>query len=397
MAVARLTSAKSLLSRRSALRYVICLLGIFAVIVLSGLNSRTEVQQSNSTPAVALERQFNHATSQLGQKNIASHSQVPRAAGDYTVVPKIYVEPNPHRWADGITPAVVHIWLKAEKGNQSWSYLAPEELVFQLEPPNALFSPKQVKIAAGANISNPATLTTKQVGKLPVTCSPTQRYSGPPITNPQAEDIEFIAPITDIGIEPRSNTRQVNIPLPIEVFLYNKDDPQKTRLRPSSPISVQLISETGNGAITTIQPVQLTPTEFSKYVDYVGTKTGPDVIRANASYGIDQIKGFTDLDIQFPLWTLLSGLAGSLGGSGVRYFLTKPSKRNKVFIESLFYGVVVCIILIIYPVGTKLPQITNFTQPLLLFVLGALVSAGGPQSLQWALSFIPKRSGQENG
>jgi hypothetical protein len=411
MASARLTSAKSLLNRRSALRSVICLLGIFAVIVLSGLNSRTEIQRSNSTTAVALierltdsatpgqrpQRQFNHAASPASQQQTASHSRVPAPQGDFTIVPKIYVEPAQHLWADGQTPAVLYISLKAEKGNQSWDYTAREELVFQLEPRNALFSPKQVKIVPGANTSEPATLMAKQPGKLPVTCSPARKYDGLAITNPPPENIEFIPPIDAIGIESRSDTCQVNIAVPFEVFLYNRNDLQKTRLRPPSPISVQLISESGNGKIITSQPVRLTEAEFSKYVDYVGTKTGADTITAMASYGNDQIKGFTDRQIVFPLWIFLSGLAGSVLGAGVRYLRAKRLERNKDFVESLFYGVVVCIILIIYPVGTKLPEINNFIQPLLLFVLGALVSAEGPPSLQWALSFIPKRGGQENG
>jgi hypothetical protein len=265
---------------------------------------------------------------------------------------------------------VVYISLKAEKENQSWIYPAPEDLVFQLEPRNAPFTPQQVKIVAGANTSGPATLTTKQAGKLPVTCSPAQRYSGPAITNPEPENIEFIPPINAIGIESKSDMCQVNIPVPVEVFLYNKNDPQKTRLQPPNPISVRLVSETGNGTVIT-EPVILTNTEFFKYVDYVGTKAGSggDTITATASYGNDQIKGFTHLKIIFPLWTFLSGLAGSLLGSGVRFFLTQQSERNKAFIESLFYGLVVCILLIIYPVGTKLPNITTFMQPLLLFPL----------------------------
>jgi hypothetical protein len=409
MASARLTSAKSLLSQRSVLRYAICLPGIFAVIVLSGLNSRTEIQQSDEPPAVALiegfadsatpghspQKQKNHASSPAGQKSSASHSKLP--AGDFTVVPKIYVDPAPFLWADGETPAIVYISLKAEKGDQSWDYPAPEELVFQLEPRNALFSPKQVKIARGAITSEPATLTAKQPGNFRVTCSPTQRYAGPPIKNPQAENIEFISRINAIGIESRSDTYQVNSVVPLEVFLYDKTDLQKTRLRPSGPISVQLISETGNGKIITTQPVQLTDAEFSKYIDYVGTKTGEDTITAMASYGNEQIKGSIRRTILFPLWIFLSGFAGSVLGSGVRYLRARRSERNKDLLESLFYGVVVCIILIIYPIGTKLPEISNFMQPLLLFVLAALVSVGGPQSLQWALSFIPNRGGQENG
>ena len=81
----------------------------------------------------------------------------------------------------------------------------------------------------------------------------------------------------------------------------------------------------------------------------------------------------------------------------MRYYKTTPSGQRMIFLESLFYGGVVCIILIIYPVGTKLPEISNYIQPLLLFVLGALVSAFGPQSLHWALSFIPKGGAEQNG
>jgi hypothetical protein len=425
MASARLTSAKSLLSRRSVLRNAICLTGILALTVLPGLSSKTqirrasvvkpaEIQLSSHTPAGALIepladsanpgqrplRQFNHTSSPAGTKQTASHSPAPNAKpeSEITIIPKIDVFVSaPHLWADGQTPAVLYVSLKAVKGNETWNYTPREEMVFQLEPRNALFVPSRVKIGPGATTSEPAALTAKQPIRLQVTCSPERKYAGLAITSPQPENIEFITPIDSIGIEPLpiSDTCQVNVATHFEVFLYNKNDPQKTRLHPRSPVLVQVVSESGNGTITTKQPVQLTETEFSTFVDYVGTKTGADTVKAIASYEGSQILGLTDRKIVFPLWIFLSGLAGSVLGSGVRYYKATPSGQKKIFLESLFYGVVVCIILIIYPPGTKLPQISIYLQPLLIFVLGALVGAYGPQSLNWVLSFIPVKGGQQ--
>jgi hypothetical protein len=425
MASARLISAKLLLSRRAVLRNAICLSGILAVIVLPSLRSKPqihlasevkpiEIQLSSSTPAGTLIgsltdsvipgqhplHQFNHTSLPANQEQAPSRPQAIKAKreSDLTIIPKIDVYVSaPQLWADGQTPAVVSISLKAVKGSETWNYAPREELVFELESRNVIISPSRVKIAAGATTSEPAIITAKKADIVPLTCTPERQYAGLVITNPQPENIEFITPIDAIGIESSSDTCQVNIAVPFEIFLYNKKDPNKTRLRPRSPISVQIVSESGNGKITTGLPIQLTEAEFSKYIDYVGTKTGADTIKAIASYKDSQIFGINDHKIVFPLWIFLSGLAGSLLGSGVRFYRTIPSGQNLIFFESLFYGVVVCIILIIYPVGTKLPEISNYTQPLLLFVLGALVSAYGPQSLHWALSFVPKGSVAENG
>lgn len=423
MASAPLTSAKSFLARRGVLRNAVCLTGILALTVLPNVSSkrytplasevkptRIEVPGDRSPSlletlndsAVSRQRQplgFNLAISPATQKKASARSRSSKAnlEGDIKIVPKIDVHVSaPQLWADGQTPAVVYISLKAVKGDQTWNYEATEELVFQLEPRNALFSPSRVKILPGSDTSEPASLIAKQPIKLQVTCSPERKYAGLAIVTPQTETIEFITPIDAIGIESASATYQVNVAIPFEIFLYNQKDPGKKRLRPRSPISVEVISESGNGKLTK-QPVQLTANEFSKFIHYVGTKTGGETIVANASYEGEQIRGMTSREIVFPLWVFLSGFAGSLLGSAVRYYKTTPSERNNAFFESLFYGVVICILLILYPVGTKLPEISNYIQPLLLFALGALVSVYGPQSVHWALSFIPKGAGQENG
>ena len=119
-----------------------------------------------------------------------------------------------------------------------------------------------MKIAPGASTSEPANLTAKKPIKLQVTCAPERKYAGLAITNPQTEIIEFITPIDAIGIESASDTCQVNIAVPFEIFLYNRKDPNKTRLSPRSPITVQVVSESGNGKIITEQPVQLTEANF---------------------------------------------------------------------------------------------------------------------------------------
>lgn len=424
MASDRLTIAKSLLIRSSILRSAICLTGILVIVVLTGFSSKTqirrasvaksaEVQFSSRTPRPTLSKtltdsagpgqhpplQFILASSLGGQNQAASNSRASKVQpeGELTIIPKIEVHWSAaHLLADGATPATVYVSLKAVKGNETWNYTPREELVFQLEPRTALFSPSRVKISPGAHTSEPASLTAKRPIKLDVTCAPERKYAGLAITNPQPVSIEFLAPIDAIGIESASTSHQVNVAIPLEIFLYNKKDPQKTRLRPRSPVSIEVISESGNGKVT-MQPVQLTEVEISKFTHYVGTKTGAEIIVANASYEGEQIKGMSNHEIVFPLWVFLSGFAGSLLGAGVRYYKTSPSEKNGAFLESMFYGVVVCIILILYPVGTKLPEISNYLQPLLLFVLGALVGAYGPQSVHWALSFIPKGAGQENG
>lgn len=423
MASARLTSAKYFLSRNAIWRNPICVIGALAVIALPSLSSKTQMRRANIVEPTLIHtssgvqsaslirptnvpseqhplRDSTRASNHVGQRQTSLHSAASNSKlkSDITVIPKIEVFVSaPHLWADGQTPAVIYISLKAVNGNETWNYAAREELVFQLEPRNALFDPALVKIAPGATTSEPTTLTAKRPIKLQVTCTPERKYEGLAITKSQPEDIEFITPIDAIGIEPVSDTCPVNVAIPFEIFLYSRKDPQKTRLRPRNSISVQVVSESGNGNITK-QPVPLTQQELSKFVEYVGTKPGGDTIKAIASYEGSRIEGRSDRKIVFPLWIFLSGLAGSTLGSGVRYFKAEPSERNMmIFFESLFYGVVVCIILIIYPIGTKLPQIVTFIQPLLTFVLGALVSAGGPQSLYWALSFIPKPTGQANG
>jgi hypothetical protein len=377
-----LTSAKCYLHRKSVLRTWIYVTGVISIIAISGFNAKP---QTNITPA----QHAKNPNSQAGKSKLQT---------DVTVIPQIDVFVSaPHLWADGQTPAVIVVSLKAVNGDETWNYAPREELVFQLEPRNALFAPAHVKIAPGTTTSEPATLTAKQPIKLEVTCTPERKYQGLVITKPQPKEIEFITPIDAIGIEPVSSTCPVNVAMPFEIFLYSRKDPAKTRLSPRGPISVQLVSENGNGNILN-QPVPLTKQELSKFVEYVGTKTGGDTIKAIASYEGFQIEGHSTRDIVFPLFTFLSGLAGALLGSSVRYFKTPPNEQNMMIIfESMFYGFVVCVMLIIYPVATKLPQITTFIQPLLMFVLGALASVFGPQSLYWALSFIPKAGGQANG
>ena len=417
----RPTSAKSLLSRRAVSRKAFCLTGILAVTVLTGFGSQTQIQragvakpaETQRTPAATLigtdgritgqpPPQFNVASSFVGQNPAPSSPRPSKAkpGGERTIIPKIEVDRSAANFrADGATPVIIYISLKEVNGNEAWPYIPSEELLFQLElePRSALISPSQVKISPGAHTSEPASLTAKRPDKLQVTCTPVRKYAGLAITKPQPEIIVFITPIDAIGIESASSSDQVNVAIPFEIFLYNKKDPAKKRLSPRSPITVEVISESGNGKITA-QPVQLTENEFSKFIHFVGTKTGAETIVANASYEGEQIRGMTNRKIVFPLWVFLSGFFGSLLGAGVRYYKTKPLERTKFdYLESLFYGVVVCILVILYPPGTKLPDITHYIQPLLLFVLGALVGVYGQPSVHWALSFIPKGASQQNG
>ena len=420
MTLNRLKRAKSLLGRSSVSRNAFWLTGILAVTVLTGFGSATQIrrvgvatpaeiertpaatliEKGHGLPGEPLPRRLNVASSFVGQNAAPSKSRTPKPKpeGDLTIIPNIDVDVSAtHLWADGATPAIVTISLKAVRGNEAWSYTAPEDLVFHLEPRNASFSPKRVKIPRGAHTSEPASLIAKRPDKFEVTCTPERKYAGIAITTPQPKIIEFITPIDAIGIESGSASLQVNVAIPFEIFLYDKKDPARTRLRPRSPITVQVISESGNGNITA-QPVHLTENEFSKFIHYVGTKTGAETIVANASYEGHQIKGITNRNIVFPLWIFLSGVFGSLLGAGVRYYKTIPSERSQAdYLESVFYGVVVCVLVILYPPGTKLPQISNFIQPLVMFALGALVGVYGQPSVHWALSFIPKGAGQQNG
>lgn len=409
MAPARPTSAKSLLRRRTVLRSVICLTGILAVTILPGLSSKTqirrqsvvrpaEIQLSSRTLAAALiEPLAGSVTPAQRPLKPVNHAST-KAENDVTIIPIMdVVVLAPHLWADGQTPAVVYISLKEIRGNETWNFSAREEMVFQLEPRTAGFVPSRVRIAPGATTSEPASLTAKKPEPLQLTCTPERKYAGLSITNPQPRNIEFITPIDAIGIESASDTCQVNVAIPFEIFLYNKSDPNKTRLTPRSPISVQLRSESGNGKIITTQPVQLTKDEPSKYVDYVGTKTGADTIKAIASYEESQILGVNDRKIVFPLWIFLVGVIGSILGSAVRYYQADQSERTNVFFYSLFWGVVTCLLIILYPIGTKLVEISNYIQPTLMFVLGALASAQVPKGVNWIVSLIPKGGEQENG
>ena len=416
MASARLDSATCFLRQKSVSRNLIRVIGVLLVIALvifgssktktgvvnsTGIHVSSDVASPNlmgPTSVSAEPHTLDYSNSALKPEDpqrasLQSPAGKPKPKGEITIIPKIEVFVAASAlWADGQTPALIYISLKATNGKETWNHPAEEEMLFQLEPRTTQFDPAVVKIAPGKNTSEPATLTSKHPIKLQVTCTPERRYEGLAVATAQPQDIEFVTPIDAIGIEPVSGTCPLNVSMPIEIFLYNKKDP-KTRLPPRSPISVQVVSESGNGNITN-QPVQLTQQELSRFIGYVGTKAGRDMIKAIASYEGLPIEGRTDRRIVFPLFVFLSGVAGSMLGAGLRHFKAAPSKRRMIFLESLFYGVVICIILIMYPPGTKLPEISNFLQPLLIFVLGALVSAFGPPSVHWALSFIPKTGGQ---
>ena len=163
MASVRLTGAISCLRRTAILQNAIRFTCVLAVTLLPTFSPNTEIRLASATkpdeiqllssaPAAALIeplsgsaiaakdplRRLNHAP-QGDKKRTVSGSAAPKAKSksDVTIVPKIEVS-APYFWADGHTPAVVYVSLKAKNGDEMWNYEAQEELVFQLEPRNAL-------------------------------------------------------------------------------------------------------------------------------------------------------------------------------------------------------------------------------------------------------------------
>jgi hypothetical protein len=311
------------------------------------------------------------------------------ASGRSTIVPKISVVSSPPFWS-GESVVTIIISLQEVKDNQRWIYRPQQAISFVLEPRNASFAPAIIRIPRGEDHSEPTTLTSTQTGIVQVTCIPDRAYEGLAIQNAEPAPIQFLEPIDRIGLEPVEGKSQVNIATLFEVFLYNHKDP-KTKLRPASAISVQLASENGNGSVAE-EVVQLTNQDFSKLVHYVGTKTGRDRVVALAHYENRPLGGKSERQILFPLWIFLSGLVGSVVGSLVRSLISDSPKRGRVFLESFVFGLIFCFIVILFPLGTRLPHISNFLQPLLILALAALVSSLGPEFLKLLLSFVPARS-----
>jgi hypothetical protein len=309
------------------------------------------------------------------------------------IVPRINFHQSKLRlWADGKDPAIITISLEVLSGGERYRYKSPNEMVFILEPPNVAFVPSQVRIAREKDESDPFILTAQQPMVVEVNCLPTREYKG--LTLAQPATVEFITPINRIGIEPASESVLVNISKPFEIYLYDSADPNKSRLAPADVVDVQLLSENGNGKVLE-SPVQLSSHTFSKFASYLGRRPGGDVIIANAHYERLVLKAKSDRWVKFQWWSFLAGVLGAFVGS-LGSFIFKRGNQWQNFCESFASGVGFCLIVILFPIGTNLPQITDYLSwPLVLF-LALMVSYGGPELLKLLLSFVPRGGPNQN-
>lgn len=304
------------------------------------------------------------------------------------VVPKMNVS-SQRLSADG-DPALITISLEGVRGSEKWVYKATEEIGFHLEPRNSSFTSSTVKILPGQSVSETTKLTAKRPETVEVSCTPERRHSDLTIKSCQPVKIEFVVPIDSVGIEPLSDQSPINIPAVFQVYLCNQKDP-KTPLVPANEVSVDLSSQNGNGTVAE-KTVKLTTSDSSRLVHYVGTRTGQDAILAVGTYEKTPIKGRSDRLIFFPWWTFFAGLAGALVGSLVRIIIGDRARKFQNFIESFAFGFVFCLIVIFFPTGTSLPQISDYVQPGLVLAFAILVGILGPEFLKQLISLGTPRS-----
>jgi hypothetical protein len=329
-----------------------------------------------------------HSTSRLvgsAQENTAPKQKQP--AGTLTIIPKIVVLSKPPFWATSTDTVVMKISLEALRGSQRVIYKRHPKISLILRPANAAFSSSRVDIPDGSDESDPFTLTSSVAQPIEVTCAPDNDYSGPLIAQAEPAKITFLAPINKIGIEPVFHECDINVGATFKVFLYNQADKEKVALAPIAPVLIQLSSQSENGTLEKTQ-VELTTQEFSQNIRYVGTKLGYDTITALGHYQTRELTGASDRRILFPWLTFIAGLVGTLIGAILRAKMGAQTERRKNFIESSIWGLAWCTILILYPIGTNLPQITTYLQPALGFVLALVLSFFGPKVFNYGLSFI---------
>ena len=250
-------------------------------------------------------------------------------------------------------------------------YTPKENIVFHLQPGNSSFAPATVKVLPGQSTSTVTRLTAKTQGPLEVTCTQDRPHKGVTILPCAAVKMDFVFPINLIAIEPIKGDLPINIARPFRVFLCNQSNPQ-VELAPPSDVLIQLFSDNGNGNISE-STITLTSVKSSQLVRYMGTRLGSDAILANGTYVGGPIKGNSARTIFFPWWTFLIGLFGGFLGSLLRSWLTDDQRKVKAFAEAFGCGLVFCLIVILFPAGTKL-GIQEYVQPWLIFAFAFLIS-----------------------
>jgi hypothetical protein len=289
---------------------------------------------------------------------------------EITVIPKINFQGD-KLWADGATPVVIWISLEVVKGRERWPYTPKEEFVFNLGPGNSAFAPPTVKVLPGQSKSTETRLTARQQGSVEVTCTPDRPHNGVTIVPCEAAKMDFVFPINLIAIEPVEGESPINIARPFRVFLCNRNNP-KVELPPPTDVSIQLESDNGNGNISE-STITLTTAASSHLVRYMGTRLGKDAILANGTYIGGPIKGNSPRAISFPWFMFLVGVVGTFLGSLLRSWLSDETRKKKAFAEAFGCGLAFCLIVILFPAGTKL-GIQEHVQPWLICAFAFLVS-----------------------
>jgi hypothetical protein len=308
------------------------------------------------------------------------------------VLPRLHVL-SPKYLRAGRDDAEILISLTIMKGGRPSDFKDHEDIVFNIEPvqANVSFFPSNViTIKKGANRSERIKLTAEQPCDIELACTPDQDYPGMRPLEPKS--VQFIPPIDGIEIAPQSGDVQVNISRPFVLYLRNETGGVGMPMAPSQPVDVQLESENGNGKV--VEPsVQLSAQKPSILVHYVGQRIGTDTIIARANYAEGPISGNATRRIAFPWVLFFFGEVGAVIGSCLRGLMGDPgSLRNRLkrAFEGLLMSTAFCVIVILFPMGTTLPQIGNFIQPGLMLVLTFLVSYLGTGFLKLLLSFLPK-------
>jgi hypothetical protein len=296
--------------------------------------------------------------------------QANTSEGPTTVIPTINYQAD-RLWADGTTPVVMWISLEVVRGQERWPYTPTEEFIFNLGPSNSSFSKATVNILPGQNKSSETRLTVKQQGPVVVTCTQDRPHEGVTVLPCQPVRMDFVFPINLIAIEPVKGESPINIGRTFRVFLSNQNNPQ-AELPPLGDVPIQLFSDNGNGNISE-SDITLNSMHSSHLVRYRGTRLGTDAILANATYLGGPLKGNSPRMTFFPWWTFLIGSWGAVLGSLLRCWVSGDSKKLKAFVEALGCGLIFCLIVILFPVGTKL-GIEDYVQPWLVFSFAFLVS-----------------------
>lgn len=330
-----------------------------------------------------------YTLAQVNQYRSALQTTKQPQSSEIKIIPHIEVhKTKPQFWSDGKDPVIITIWLEATKDGNRWLYEAEEDMVFVLQPISARFNPPQITISKGATRSEPATVTAQQPGTLEINCLPAHQYNG--LTAANAVKVDFVAPINAIGFESVPPRVLVNISKPFEVYLYNRNDPNATKLAPSDAVNVAIRSDNGNGKVSE-SPIKLDNAAPFKDLSYVGTRMGSDTIVASGQYANVPLKIKTDVAIVFQWENFVFGVIGAFLGSLLRSSLSIRGRHLRRirrphlwwglgtivcrflyrFIESFALGVAFCLLVIVYSLG---PRLGESIQPALVLVLAFLVS-----------------------